>query len=808
MVERKESAWLFARLAVFAWWCCEHAHAQEGEITYTHYILSTRTLLAGDGSVAADETEVDNSHARFYTAMSSIVTISTLIFLSIVFETGAEKLRESTEDINMPFINTIFGELTTLGFIGSVLFVMSKSGYLSQVSKTLFGKSKALELQESIEELHMALFLFVIVFLLLCIALLKFGVKVQHEFREFEVRAPYVQVVVADYCFASEPPATWWDYFSWHRYKELAKRKREMVYVSLRRRFVDFRSNHPDPMRAHEMAKDFQLEKDTRFPFNEYLTIISGEVMARLIRIDAVTWVALEIFIVLLVLVCWSVGPDNEVYVFLAAGVFLVALNQLVYIRIRNMRQLLTPPILFKKAERHRANPIWRSQRKLPPLLPPRRDPMTYDEEATPLLEVTDKSPLSDFVPPYIHDLPNGGVDMDTAQLQDAQKALLGGNRNGVKLALFSTRLVFLFTALHLCVVILRTSGQIIERPDMAIATKLVCAALLALPSCIVTSMSIVIARNGLYAFNVEALKAPRVVSKVMRIVKARQTLRTLRFIAEMKFYLRELDDDDDDDTDDDSGDNDPLAALQRPPHMAAVAPMASKQMADDHATPSRSVSGKAGSTRHRKIHRMKELPSFHLDDLDDWDAMSPRTRTLVEVPMSPIRDPSAGSFSFSPTDQSKDQYEAETERREINSIFCLIDKDKSGKILTDEMQDFLRQISPDMTNDQIARIMTDLDKSDAGGVLFADFEQWCRQHIHQLSSKHNKQQLIKEVFRMIDTDKSGFITVDEFIAIFKSLGQSLDHEDVRELVYQVDRNNDGKIDLEEFQKMLQKHAV
>ncbi|RHY30509.1 hypothetical protein DYB32_004262 [Aphanomyces invadans] len=461
----------------------------------------------------------------------------------------------------MPFINTIFSELTTLGFIGSVLFVMSKSGYLSQ---------------------------------------------------------------------------------------------------------------------------DFQLERDTRFPFNEYLTIISGEVMAKLIQIDGITWIALEVCIISLLATCWLVGPDNEVFVFGIAGGFLVLLNQFVYGRIRHMRQLLTPPILFKKAERYRANLAWRAQHNLAPLVP---TPPSIPSESVPLL------------PSEVPAL-GSGVNLTIPQLQDAQKRLLGGGTgNGVVLALFSTRLVFLFTALHLSVFLLRTLPHL----------------------------------DGLFAFNVEALKAPRVINKVMRIVKARQTLRTLRFIAEMKLYLREHE-------------NDHVTSDSTSP--------------DDHAAPTngqeKAWGGSRGFSLKSKQHRfvMKELPSFHLDD-SDWDNMSvlsPRSRMAVEVPMSPMHDPPPfpdtplGHRSHHPT---KDQFAAETERREINSIFSLIDKDKSGKIYTYEMEGFLQQISPDMTSDQIQTIMDDLDKSKSGGVIFDDFEAWCRTHIH------------------------------EFISIFKSLGQSLDHEDV-----------------------------
>ncbi|RHY83877.1 hypothetical protein DYB26_008832 [Aphanomyces astaci] len=398
----------------------------------------------------------------FYNVMASIATITVLIFLSIVFEmvdTGAEWLRESTEEINMPFVNTIFNELTTLGFIGSILFLMSKSGH----------------------DLHV----------LVCSVLLQFGIQVQSELREFERRAPYVQVVVADYCLSTEPATSWWDKLNWRRWQEIAKSKREMVYVSLRRRFVDFHSNHPDPAKAKELAKDFQLEKDTRFPFNEYLTIISGEVMARLIQIDAITWVALEICIVALICLCWWVGPDNEVFVLLGGGAVLIGLNQIVYRRISTMRTLLTPPLLFKKAERYRTKPAWRAQHGLP-LLP--SSPLMSDEKVPLLPSEVDEKLATDNTPPYLLNLPLGGVDLTSQELADRQKALLGGG-NGVLLALFSTRLVFLFTALHLSVFLMRTSGQLIRRHDLHAVEKAVIFVLLALPSLIVASVSTMIAR-------------------------------------------------------------------------------------------------------------------------------------------------------------------------------------------------------------------------------------------------------------------------------------------------------------------------
>ncbi|CAK4123927.1 unnamed protein product [Aphanomyces euteiches] len=741
-------------LLVAALWCIV-IQAQEHESSTSD----------GKKSEGHEEATAEQEHDEvYYNVLASVVTI-----------TGAEWLRESTEETNMPFVNTIFNELTTLGFIGSILFLMSKSGYLARLSQTLFGKDKEMELQETIEMLHMALFLFVIIFLGLCIVLLNLGVRVQMELREFERRAPYVQVVVADYCLATEAPCSWKEKYSLKRWFDIAKRNREMVYVSLRRRFVDYRSNHPDPIKAKELAKDFQLEQDTRFPFNEYLAIISGEVMARLIQIDAITWIALEVCIVGLIFICWRFGPDNEIFVILAGGGLLIVLNQIVYRRIRHMRKLLTPPLLFKKAERYRAKPKWRAQHKLPMLPPP-----SVADEKVPLL-LSEEKLTTDALPPYLLHLPNGGIDMDPTQLADAQKALLGGG-NGVLLALFSTRLVFLFTALHFSVFVMRTSGQLIHRDDFGLVVKVILFVLLALPSLIVASVSIMIARDGLYCFNIEAMKVPRVINKVMRILKARQTLRTLRFVAEMKVYLRE-----------------------------------------HHSTPSQ----KSKTDGYHEIPISESptkrssfelaMPTFHAEDGGKLQLLSPSSRMKYEEPMSPINEPGSKS-------RKQNKYDEESERREINSIFCLFDRDKyvhlecfrdghddisrSGAITRDEMESLLHVISPDMTEEQISSIIGVLDEGHTGEITFDEFYHWCRSHIHQHSSKHSKHHLIKEVFNMIDTDGSGYITVDEFVAIFKALGQSLDHEDVRELVYQIDRNSDGKIDFEEFEKMLHKNAI
>jgi len=352
--------------------------------------------------------------------------------------------------------------------------------------------------------------------------------------------------------------------------------------------------------------------------------------MARLIEIDMITWLALEIFIVSLLFICYKAGNENEIWVLLACGFLLILLNQFVYYKIAIMRHLLTPPKLFKKAERLRRKPVWRRQHNLDPLTP------TEKCELENYIEITER----DSVPPYIHMLIGGGVGMEISELTKAQKSLLGGG-NGVLLALFSTRLVFLLTALHLSVFIIHTANVILEQ-SYSIPVKVLLFVLFLVPSGLVTSMSTKIARDGLYAFNVEHMKVPRVINKVMRILKARQTLRTLRFIAEMKVYLK-----------DDFRRNSPMQKNVDAQRQTATG----DHMLTIHA-------------EKEQIAVIKDIPTFQSNPRAG-NTDTTRKRFSMSPPMSPLSEPGSPHRQNHP-----DKYEIELERREINTIFCLFDTD------------------------------------------------------------------------------------------------------------------------------------
>ncbi|GMF23394.1 unnamed protein product [Phytophthora lilii] len=742
-------------------------------------------------------------------AVVAAVTISTLVAISILFEISTEQLREHTDELNMPFVNTVFGELTTLGFIGLLLFVVTKIEVLPWLSRSVLGGSA--ELQEIIEKLHMALFLFIVIFLVLCLGLLRLGMHVQHEWREFERSSADIPSVLSEYALASEPPKSWLERLSWHRTSAARKAEREVVYLALRRRFMDYRSNHPDEETARQLAKEFQLQgDDSRFPFNEYLSIISGEVMGRLIQIDMATWLALDLVLVVLLGLCWHAGPRGEVVILLLSGFSLIALNDFVYRRVNAMRSLLTPPRLQKDAKGLRCKSAWRAQHGLPPLT---EADHTLSNEKTWLLSDSeevgrDYDDSHGWTPPYVEMLPNGGRNLSEKELKVHQRGLIGaGWGNGVVLALFSTRLVFLLTALHLSTFLLRETYQISELfGDHPAFAALLCFSYL-IPSIAVPFMSTRIARDGLLAFNVEHMKVSRVIVQVTRLLRARQTLRTLRFVAEMKIHLRE-------------NVRRNSQQLKLNIEMMPEVPMPAPSRRRSSVMPIDASATFKAARRRSSTHLDPTVTAGVLRSIQKVPPplkLSPKASATVDPPLSPL------AAYLTPREKRGDAYRREMERREIHTIFCLFDVDGSGSVSRDEMASLLLAITHDLDDMQLNRLMTDLvaeelesDDENLGKagamvegpqeITFEAFYKWCNARIQE--SRHSKEELVEEIFRMVDADGSGTISVDEFVSIFKTLGQALDHDDVRELVYQMDRNGDGKIDLEEFSKMLQKHEV
>ena len=64
----------------------------------------------------------------------------------------------------------------------------------------------------------------------------------------------------------------------------------------------------------------------------------------------------------------------------------------------------------------------------------------------------------------------------------------------------------------------------------------------------------------------------------------------------------------------------------------------------------------------------------------------------------------------------------------------------------------------------------------------------------------------LKEAFKIFDKNRNGYIEVKELRAVTTTLGQKLSEEEFADFWREADINNDGKLDYNEFVKVMTKY--
>merc|ERR1719461_1496987 len=72
-----------------------------------------------------------------------------------------------------------------------------------------------------------------------------------------------------------------------------------------------------------------------------------------------------------------------------------------------------------------------------------------------------------------------------------------------------------------------------------------------------------------------------------------------------------------------------------------------------------------------------------------------------------------------------------------------------------------------------------------------------------KVTAAQTYEQELLEAFQVFDKDGDGNITASELASTMKALGENLDEDDIKFMMSEVDTNNDGNIDFQEFKKMM-----
>ena len=125
--------------------------------------------------------------------------------------------------------------------------------------------------------------------------------------------------------------------------------------------------------------------------------------------------------------------------------------------------------------------------------------------------------------------------------------------------------------------------------------------------------------------------------------------------------------------------------------------------------------------------------------------------------------------------------------------VFSAIDVDNSGQISLDELRDFMTSHDPSITEEEILKRFTQMDKDNSGAVDKAEFVAAggkARERARSCKVAH--------FFDEIDQDKSNTISLNELRDFLKKKYPGITDEDVQNRFARMKKNKDGSVDRKE----------
>ncbi|GMH10235.1 hypothetical protein Nepgr_012076 [Nepenthes gracilis] len=140
----------------------------------------------------------------------------------------------------------------------------------------------------------------------------------------------------------------------------------------------------------------------------------------------------------------------------------------------------------------------------------------------------------------------------------------------------------------------------------------------------------------------------------------------------------------------------------------------------------------------------------------------------------------------------------SEEEIAGLKEMFKMIDTDNSGQITYEELKAGLEKVGSNLKESEIYDLMQAADVDNSGTIDYGEFVA-ATLHLNKIE----KEDHLFVAFSYFDKDGSGYITADELQQACEEFGI----EDVRleEMIREVDQDNDGRIDYNEFVAMMYK---
>ncbi|XP_076906320.1 putative calcium-binding protein CML23 [Bidens hawaiensis] len=140
----------------------------------------------------------------------------------------------------------------------------------------------------------------------------------------------------------------------------------------------------------------------------------------------------------------------------------------------------------------------------------------------------------------------------------------------------------------------------------------------------------------------------------------------------------------------------------------------------------------------------------------------------------------------------------------DFEKVFHKFDVNGDGKISISELGSILGALGSATPEDELKVVMNEIDTDKDGFIDLEEFIEFRKRGCNAGDGAAVNKEL-REAFDMYDQDKNGKISANELHSVLKSLGEKCSLKDCKKMIKSVDVDGDGCVNFEEFKKMMNK---
>ncbi len=193
----------------------------------------------------------------------------------------------------------------------------------------------------------------------------------------------------------------------------------------------------------------------------------------------------------------------------------------------------------------------------------------------------------------------------------------------------------------------------------------------------------------------------------------------------------------------------------------------------------------------------------FSAEVLAKFDELSSESELDVSQDESDAESQQTVEKSQHPSGLSNEQVQR------FRDAYNIFDKDGDGGVSVHELAHVMRCLGQDASDEDVRRMFNEVDQDGSGEIDFDEFLEIMKNHVVGDGTKKLKnssdftEEDWAEAFTVFDLDGDGFITAEELGTVLANMGESLQTFELEEMVQEADSDNDGKLSLEDFVKVM-----